>query len=70
MYKANDTTKVELYKQNIQLKMGLGPENKRKYETINDRIIFNRFLGHIEIQNGHEWKMDTRCWICEKWKYT
>lgn len=34
-----------------------------KYETINDRIIFYRILGHIEIPNAHVWKMDTRCWI-------
>ena len=54
----------------MELKMGIGHENKRKYETINDRIIFYRFLGHNEIQNGHQWRMDTRCWICEKWKYT
>jgi hypothetical protein len=52
--------KLELYRQNIDRKMGLGEDQSRKFETIDDRIIFYRFLGHIEIKDSHLWKMDTR----------
>ena len=52
--------KLELYKQNVERKMGLAGENKRNYETIDDRIVFYRFLGHLEIKDGQVWKTGTR----------
>jgi hypothetical protein len=62
--------KLDLYKQNQQNKLGLAAENKTKFETVDDRIVFYRHLGHFEIQDGNMWKMDTGCWICDKWKYS
>ena len=35
----------------------------------NDRYIFQRVLGHQEIQNGHKWCLRDICWICEGWSY-
>jgi len=29
-------------------------------ETINDRIILTRILGHIEIKDSHIWKLETK----------
>jgi len=62
--------RLNLYKQNMEIKLGLEGDKNKKYETINDRIVFYRFLGHLEIKDGQCWKLSTRCWICEKWKYT
>jgi hypothetical protein len=62
--------KLDLYKQNQQHKLGLAAENKTKFETVDDRIVFYRHLGHFEIQDGNIWKVDTGCWICNKWKYS
>jgi len=62
--------KLDLFKQNLEIKMGLDGDKKKKYETVDDRIVFYRFLGHLEIKGGHMWKMGSRCWLCEKWKYT
>lgn len=62
--------RLDLYNQNLERKMGLAGDNRYKYETIDDRIVFYRFLGHLEIKNGQKWKLDTRCWICDKWKYS
>lgn len=69
-YEKEQQMKLELYTQNLEKKMGLAGDNKFKYETIDDRIIFYRFLGHLEIKDGQVWKLDTRCWLCDKWKYT
>jgi len=67
MYKESNSRKqqmkLELYKQNIDRKMGSTSTHNLKFETIDDRIVFYRFLGHLEIQDSHHWKMDTRCWI-------
>ena len=49
----------ELYKQNQQKKLGLVSHNESQQETIDKRIILYRFLGHFEIRNGHQWKIDT-----------
>lgn len=55
--------KLELYKQNQQKKLGLAADNKTKFETVDDRIVFYRYLGHFEIEGGNIWKIDTGCWI-------
>lgn len=57
------TMKLELYKQNQQKKLGLAADNKTKFETVDDRIVFYRHLGHFEIEGGNIWKIDTGCWI-------
>jgi hypothetical protein len=36
----------------------------------NDRFIFQRVLGHQEIEHGHRWCIRDECWICAGWKYT
>ncbi|CAI2383819.1 unnamed protein product [Moneuplotes crassus] len=60
----------ERYKQSQRRKLGFIKERKTKFETTDSRIILYRFLGHIEILDGHKWKSSTSCWICDKWKYT
>jgi hypothetical protein len=52
--------KLDLYRQNLEIKMGLDGDRKKKYETVDDRIVFYRFLGHLEINNGHMWKLGDR----------
>lgn len=54
---------LELFKQNQQKKLGLAHDYKTEFETVADRIILYRFLGHFEIQNGQKWKFGTNCWI-------
>ncbi|CAI2359328.1 unnamed protein product [Moneuplotes crassus] len=61
---------LELYRQNQQKKLGLAQERKSKFETVDSRVILYRFLGHLEIHDGHVWKLSTSCWICDKWQYT
>ena len=34
-----------------------------------DQYIFSRYLGHLEIKNGHKWVERDECWICNKWQY-
>ena len=41
-----------------------------KIITSNDVLIFQRYLGHLEIVNGHRWVERTECFICSKWIYT
>lgn len=52
--------KLDLYRQNLEVKMGLDGDRKKKYETIDDRIVFYRFLGHLEIKDGQMWKLGSR----------
>lgn len=54
---------LSLYKQNKQRKLGIVTDKKTKYETVDDRVILYRFLGHLEIPNAHVWKIDTSCWV-------
>jgi hypothetical protein len=35
-------------------------ENKSINETVDDRIIFYRYLGHLEIKNSHIWKINDK----------
>ncbi|CDW72567.1 UNKNOWN [Stylonychia lemnae] len=30
-------------------------------------LIFARYLGQDEIDNGHYWRDCNQCWVCEKW---
>ncbi|TNV86185.1 hypothetical protein FGO68_gene6696 [Halteria grandinella] len=34
----------------------------------NGNLIFMRYLGHYEIENGEMWKESQVCWICEGWQ--
>ena len=36
-----------------------------------DRIVFQRFLGHHEIINGHRWQEvdESDCYLCNHWSY-
>lgn len=57
----------------VQKRMSKYSTNERSQgikETIDDRIIFTRILGHIEIRDSHIWKLDHKCWVCDKWHYT
>lgn len=38
--------------------------------TSNDTLVFSRYLGHLEIINGHRWIERKECFICSKWIYT
>jgi len=41
------------------------------YEAeVPDRIVFQRFLGHLEILGGHRWQESTNCFMCQKWAYS
>ncbi|CAI2385868.1 unnamed protein product [Moneuplotes crassus] len=64
------TMALELFKQNQQKKLGFIQDKKTKFETVDERIVLYRFLGHLEMLDGHVWKFSTSCWICDKWKYT
>jgi hypothetical protein len=55
--------KYDLYKQNQQKKLGLVLDNNIKFETVDDRIVLYRHLGHLEIKNGYTWKIHSSCWI-------
>ena len=37
-----------------------------------DRIIYQRWLGHLEITNGYRWHETTEdmCYLCHKWAYS
>ena len=35
-----------------------------------DRLVFQRFLGHREIKDGYKWKVHSHCWICDQHRYT
>lgn len=30
-------------------------------------LVFARYLGHEEIENGLYWRDCNQCWVCEKW---
>eukprot|EP00347_Sterkiella_histriomuscorum_P011119 403373687 len=30
-------------------------------------LIFARYLGHTDIENGQYWRDCNQCWVCEKW---
>ena len=51
-------------------KFTINKKNEGIKETIDDRIIFTRILGHIEIKESHIWQLNQKCWVCDKWKYT
>jgi hypothetical protein len=36
----------------------------------NDRFVFQRVLGHQEIEFGYKWCFRDECWICAGWRYT
>jgi hypothetical protein len=40
-------------------------------ETIleNDKYVWTRILGKLEIQDGYRWVERNVCWICERWQY-
>jgi hypothetical protein len=61
--KKKQEMRLELYKQNQQKKLGITAEKDPKYETVDDRIVLYRHLGHFEIKNGYRWKLATSCWI-------
>jgi hypothetical protein len=50
---------INLYKQNQLKKYGIAENRKPNYETVDDRIVLYRLLGHIEIPNAHVWKIDS-----------
>jgi len=39
---------------------------------VDERVVFQRFLGHLEILNGYRWQeVDTEdCYLCAKWTYS
>lgn len=60
----NDT-KMKMNVQ-IQKRMNrnfIGQRSEGVKETIDDRIIFTRILGHIEIKDSHMWKLNNICWV-------
>ena len=55
---------------NIKLKDLRDASAGDRIETLDDRIVYTRVLGHAEILNSHKWRESTDCWYCQKWKYT
>jgi len=45
-------------------------QNNEQYK-VSDSVVFQRFLGHLEIINGHRWEEvdGNDCYICKKWAY-
>jgi hypothetical protein len=50
---------INLYKQNQLKRYAISGCKKTKFETVDDRIVLYRLLGHFEIPNAHVWKIDT-----------
>jgi hypothetical protein len=61
---------LSLYKQKQLRKHGIAEKKATKFETVDDRIVLYRFLGHFEILSAHVWKINNSWWIWDKWKYT
>ena len=59
-----------MQRQKRMRKFSIIQKNEGVKETIDDRIIFTRILGHIEIKDSHIWKLQDKCWVCDKWNYT
>ncbi|CAI2364707.1 unnamed protein product [Moneuplotes crassus] len=62
--------KVSMQRQRRMQRTSINKNNAGVKETIDDRVIFTRILGHIEIKGSHRWKLTKKCWICAKWNYT
>jgi hypothetical protein len=50
---------INLYKQNQLRKYGIAEKKATKFETVDDRIVLYRLLGHFEIPSAHVWKIET-----------
>ncbi|CAI2382226.1 unnamed protein product [Moneuplotes crassus] len=66
----NYKIKASIQRQKRLQRTSATKENDGVKGTIDDRVVFKRILGHIEIQGSHKWAMTNRCWVCEKWNYS
>jgi hypothetical protein len=45
--------------------MNINSSSAEDFINKDDRIIYSRVLGHLEIENGHKWIERDECWICK-----